>query len=229
MPCTCSGSRPLRNCQAWVDRWHPRDRRPPAGASRTSSLAGLKSAVRKRTSNWCTCAANCAITCWISASWARRTSVADVFFFDSGEPLRAGTFAEQLHVLLAQRLKLRMGGEVFLHRGDLVRRHVLGDIASLLPTLQIVIRALGPLPQDAELALLELLDARDFLEEVFRRGCGVHGRDISYPIYNATKNNGGACPQKNFVLHPDGTGAEDLTHEKFEQALYGKVLFRADK
>ena len=26
----------------------------------------------------------------------------------------------------------------------------------------------------------------------------------------------------------DGTGAEDLTHEKFEQTLYGKVIYEAD-
>ena len=27
----------------------------------------------------------------------------------------------------------------------------------------------------------------------------------------------------------DGTGEEDFTHEKFEQALYGRIIFRADK
>ena len=103
----------------------------------------------------------------------------DAVFFYSGQPLLAGARAEHPHVLFDEGLELRMGGEVFLHGIDLVRRHVLGDVAPVLPALQVVVRAMGALSQDAELTLLQALDVRDLLKQIFGFWCGVHSHSIS--------------------------------------------------
>src|SRR5258708_5205117 len=138
-------------------------------------MAGWESAGRKSPVNCCRAppvgawAANCAISAWISASWARRKS-ADEVFFDSREPFLAAAGAEHLHIFREERLQLRMGGKIFLNCGNLVGRDILGDVVAVLPMLKVVVRAIGTLPQDAELALFEALDAGDLLEETFGSG-----------------------------------------------------------
>ena len=65
--------------------------------------------------------------------------------------------------------RLVVGGVLGEHF-DLVGRNIAAEGFALLPPLEIIIRAVGALAQDAELARLHVLDLGDLLEQLSSLG-----------------------------------------------------------
>jgi hypothetical protein len=83
---------------------------------------------------------------------------------------------DQLGILLGQLLKLFISGDRVLQSGRLVPGNVTGHVFAVLPSLVLVIRAIGPFAQHGELASFHLLYLGDLLEEILRIRGGVHAR-----------------------------------------------------
>ena len=85
-------------------------------------------------------------------------------FFSAGGPFGSSLSDHLLGVLRHQRLELLIVGGVASDGFGLVGRHIAGDRATVLATLEVVVRSLGTATHDAELARLHPLDLRDLLE-----------------------------------------------------------------
>ena len=71
-------------------------------------------------------------------------------------------------------------------RLDLIGRHITADGAAVFTALQVVVRAMGSLPDDTEFARLHALDLGDLLEEMGRRKF-FHAGTIYIRIYFVKK------------------------------------------
>src|SRR2546427_2723134 len=146
----------------------------------TSALAGLKMAVRTSTSNRCTArpsgvwAPKCAINCWISCSWARRSWGAGSFFC-ACRPLGAGFFNHEFYILGHQFLDSVVTVDGGLEIGHLFRGDVAGNIAAVFIALVVIVGPVRALAQDTEGAAIQTLDLGDVVEERMRRELGIHG------------------------------------------------------
>jgi hypothetical protein len=74
-------------------------------------------------------------------------------------------FDDDLSILTDQFLKLLIVGGVLGQHLDLLRGHIAGESLTLFPTLQIVVRAVWALANDAEFARLHVLDLGDLLQD----------------------------------------------------------------
>ena len=79
-----------------------------------------------------------------------------------------------MDVLFDQRLKLRVGVEVFSDEGNLIGRDILRDIGAVLPALEVATRPVGALTQNGERSPFHVLDAGDLLAQDFWSWRGVH-------------------------------------------------------
>jgi hypothetical protein len=69
---------------------------------------------------------------------------------------------------------LLIAGDGLLQSGHLILRDIMSEIPALLPRLVLVIRPLGALTDDTELAALHLLNLGDLLQEGLRVHESVH-------------------------------------------------------
>ena len=91
-----------------------------------------------------------------------------------------------MSILADQSLELPIVGGVLSDEGSLVGGHVAGEGFAVFPALQIVIGAIGAVPNDAEFARFHGLDLGDLLEEVSRIEL-VHVGTIYDHIHLSTK------------------------------------------
>jgi hypothetical protein len=111
-------------------------------------------------------------------------------------------FDNELGVLGDQSLKLPIVGRVETHLFDLVAGNVAADGLAVLSVLQIIIRALRALAQDAELARFHVLDLGDLVKEVSGSSL-FHAENIFISIYLDHKKMHLLTIFLNFVLHPN--------------------------
>src|SRR5262245_56647634 len=100
-----------------------------------------------------------------------------------------------------QRLELLVVGSVLGNKFGLVGRNIASEGFSTLPTLKVVVRAIGSLADDAELSRFHALDLGDLLEQLSRRSV-IHSLDIYICIYFYYKNKASALFFQNYVLRP---------------------------
>jgi hypothetical protein len=91
-------------------------------------------------------------------------------------------FDNELSILSDQDLELLIVGGVLGHRFDLLTRYIAADGLSVLTPLQVVIRPVGALAHNAELAGLHVLNLSDSVEELSAVRM-FHGRSICIYIY----------------------------------------------
>ena len=82
-------------------------------------------------------------------------------------------------------------GGVLGEHFDLLGRHIAAESFALLAPLEVIIRPVGALAQDAEFARLHVLDVGDLLEELSGLGSLrlLHGSSICVCIYSDNKKN----------------------------------------
>ena len=123
-------------------------------------------------------------------------------FFKARFTLGAALLGHQRHVLLRQMLKPGVVGGVRRRRLGLLAGHVASDRFAVLAALQVIVRAVGTLAQNAEFAGLHAFDLSDLLQQQLRAWIFVHRQNIYIRIYFANKNPLAAFINPEFCLSP---------------------------
>ena len=92
-----------------------------------------------------------------------------VLFFYTRQTLGPCLIDNLLSILMNQFLKLLMVRRVHGHLFGLIARNVDGEGFAVFPTLEIVVGALGTLPNYTELAGLHALDVGNLVEKLMGR------------------------------------------------------------
>ena len=90
-------------------------------------------------------------------------------FFYTSQTFGARLIDNLLSIWIHPFLKLLMVSRVHCHLFGLIARNVDGEGFAVFPTLEVVVRTLGTLPNYIELAGLHVLNARNLLKKLMGR------------------------------------------------------------
>ena len=101
-------------------------------------------------------------------------------FFSARHSLGPGSCDDELDVLLDQFLEAAIVLDGLLEIAELFGRNVSRHIPAVFVALVVMVRPLGPLPDDADGASIHALDLGDLLQDGFGGEMGVHAPNICH-------------------------------------------------